>query len=92
MPCGCSQYDQNVCEIQNVKIGPVDSIPLDWTFQVAKNYNLPGAKAIFTANVGRMNEVFTLALVSSTAISQVSHMLVEILQKKREFQSVRYVS
>jgi hypothetical protein len=84
-PYGYSQFDRNVREIQNVKIGPDDAFALDWTFQVVKNYNLPGAKAMFTANVGRTNEVFALALVSSTSVSQVSHMLVEILKKRENF-------
>jgi hypothetical protein len=90
-PYGYSQYERNVREIQNVKIGAGDAIAIDWTFQVVKNYNLPGAKAMFTANVGRTSEVFALALVASTAISQVSHMLVEILQKRENFKpSVLY--
>ena len=82
-PYGYSDFDRNVREIQNVEIGEGDAIAIDWTFQVVKNYNLPGAKAMFTANVGRTKEVFALALVSSTSVSQVSHMLVEIIQKRR---------
>jgi hypothetical protein len=84
-PYGYSQYDRNVREIQNVVIKKDDAIAIDWTFQVVKNYNVPGAKAMFTANVGRTKEVFALALVSSTSVSQVSHMLVEILQKRANF-------
>jgi hypothetical protein len=84
-PYGYSQHSRNVCEIQNVEIGQDDAFALDWTFQVVKNYNLPGAKAMFTANVGRTNEVFALALVASTSVSQVSHMLVNILQKRENF-------
>jgi hypothetical protein len=53
--------------------------------QVAKNYNLKGAKAMFTANMGRTNELFALGIVSSTAISQVSHMLVEMMKKWHSF-------
>jgi hypothetical protein len=71
--------------MHNVTISDGDAIACNWTFQVAKNYNLEGAKAIFTANVGRTNEVFALAIVSSTAVSQVSHMLVEIIKKRRCF-------
>jgi hypothetical protein len=85
-PYGYSQYDRNVHEIQNVKIGPFDAITIDWTyFQVIKNYNLPGAKAMFTANIGRTKEVFALVLVASTSVSQVSHMLIEILPKRPNF-------
>jgi hypothetical protein len=81
-PYGYSNFDRNVREIQNVEIRKGDSIAIDWTFQVVKNYNLPGAKAMFTANVGRTKEVFALALVANTSVSQVSHMLVEIIQKR----------
>jgi hypothetical protein len=63
------------------KLDQTTPSPFDWTFQVVKNYNLPGAKATFTANVGRTNEVVALVLVSSTSMSQVSHMLVDILEK-----------
>jgi hypothetical protein len=84
-PYGYSQYDRNVREIQNVKIGPSDAIAIDWTFGVVKNYGGSGAKAMFTANVGRTNEVFALALVSSTSVSQVSHMLVEMVEKRPNF-------
>jgi hypothetical protein len=90
-PYGYSQYDRIVREMQNVKISGGDTIACDWTFQVAKNYNLKGAKAMFTANVGRTNEIFALAIVSSTAVSQVSHMLVKMMKKRRSFKpSVLY--
>ena len=84
-PYGYSQYDRNVREIQNVVIEKDDAIALDWTFQVVKNYNVPGAKAMFTANVGRTKEVFALALVSNTSVTQVSHMLVNIIKKRANF-------
>jgi hypothetical protein len=71
--------------MQNITISPGDAIACDWTFQSVKNYNIKGAKAVFTANVGKTNEIFALAIVSSTAIAQVSHMLVEIMQKRRHF-------
>ena len=90
-PYGYSQFERNVREIQNVRVGASDAIAIDWTFQVVKNYsNLPGAKAMFTANVGRTKEVFALALVSSTSVSQVSHMLVKILQREHFKPSVLY--
>ncbi len=43
---------------KNVDNGKDDAIALDWTFQVVKNYNVPGAMAMFTSNVGRTKEVF----------------------------------
>jgi hypothetical protein len=82
---GYSQYNRSVREIQNVVIKKDDAIALDWTLQVVNNYNVPGAKAMFTANIGKTKEVFALALVSSTSVSQVLHMLVDILQKIDNF-------
>jgi hypothetical protein len=38
----------------------------DWTFQMAKNYNLPGANAVFTGNKGFTKQIITLALVLAT--------------------------
>jgi hypothetical protein len=81
-PHGCSTFDGIVREMQNVEIQKGDTIAIDWTFQAVKNCNSPGAKAMFTANVGRKKEVFALALVANTSVSQVSHMLVEIIQKR----------
>jgi hypothetical protein len=81
-PHGYSDFDRNVREMQNVEIQKGDTITIDWTFQVVKNCNLPGAKAMLTANVRRTKEVFALALFVNTSVSQVSHMLVEIIQKR----------
>jgi hypothetical protein len=83
-PYQYSQYSDMVREIQNVMIEG-ETLACDWTFQVIKNYLLPGAKALFTMkNRGPTNEIVALALVvSSTAISQVSHLLVEIMIKER---------
>jgi hypothetical protein len=52
-PHGYSNFERNVREMQNVEIQKGDTIPIDWTFQVVKNCDSPGAKAMFTANVGR---------------------------------------
>jgi hypothetical protein len=60
-------------------------IACNWTFQAIKNFNLPGAKVIFTASVGKTNEIFTLAIAALAAISQVSHMMAEIFQKRENF-------
>jgi hypothetical protein len=81
-PCGYSNFDRNVREIQNVEIQKGDTIAIDWTSRVVKNCDLPGTKAMCTANVGRTKEVFALALVANASVSQVSPMLVEIIQKR----------
>ena len=40
---------------------------------------------MFTANVGQTSEVFALAIVETTSVSQVSHMLIEIIEKRKNF-------
>lgn len=70
--------------MQKVKIGKGNAITMaiDWTFQVVKNCNLPGTKAMFAANVRRTKDVFALAFVNNASVSQVSLMLVKMLQKR----------
>jgi hypothetical protein len=53
-----------------------------------KNNNLPGAKAIFTGNKGSTKEIITLALVPTTTASQISHMLLQSKEKRKEFDPV----
>ena len=84
-PYEYSQYERIVREIQNVTLEEGDMLACDWTFQAVKNYNLPGAKALFTMNKGSTKEIVALVLVISTAISQVSHKLVEIMTKRPNF-------
>jgi hypothetical protein len=56
-------------------------VAFDWTFQSVKNYkNVPGAKAIFTGNKGSTNEIVTLAMVPTTAASQISHLLQQMIR------------
>ena len=50
-----------------------------------KNYNLPGAKAMFTFNKASTREIVTLAIVPSTAIKEVSHMILQMRQKRANF-------
>jgi hypothetical protein len=58
----------------------------DWTFETLKNcYNLPGAKALFTYNKGSTNEIATTNIVPSTAVSQISHALLQMREKRKVF-------
>ena len=66
-------------------------IAFDWTFQSVKNYQLPGAKAIFTGIKGSTKEILTLAIVPSTAAKDVAHLLTQSKKKRTIFQpSVLY--
>ena len=87
-PYGYSNVEQYNRELQSVTT--TGAIAIDWTFQVTKNYLLLGSKACFTMCTDT-GEVAALALVNSTAVSQVSHMLQEIIRRWKAFQpSVLY--
>ena len=47
---GYSNFERYKREMQSVRVEENEKIAFDWTFQSIKNYNLPGAKAIFTGN------------------------------------------
>ena len=82
---GYSANQRNKREIQSVEVGDEELVAIDWTFQVIKNYLLPGAKALFTMNKGSTKEICHAAVVSSTAVNQVSHALMEAKTKRKQF-------
>ena len=72
--------------MQSVNVSENDKVAFDWTFQMTKNYfNLPDAKAVFTGNKGSTNEIITLAVVPTTAVNQISHLLLQSKEKRKEF-------
>jgi hypothetical protein len=82
-PYNISNFDRYEREIQSVTTDSV--IAIDWTFQICKNYTLgAGAKACFTMCT-ETGEIAALGIVNSTACSQVSHMLQEIIAKRPTF-------
>jgi hypothetical protein len=60
-------------------------IATDWTFPVCKNYNIPDAKCYFTGKKGTSKEVFALAIVRSTAVSQISHFIMQAATQRKQF-------
>jgi hypothetical protein len=76
-PYGFSNFAQYEHEMQSVHVGIDDSIVFDWTFQTVKNYNLPGAKAVFTGNKGLTKELITLAIVPMVKVSEISHLSIK---------------
>jgi hypothetical protein len=84
-PYGYSQVERYEREMQAVAVEAGEKIAFDWTFQSIKNYNLPGSKAIFTGNKGSTKEIITLAIVDSTAGKQVSHLIMQMVKKRRIF-------
>jgi hypothetical protein len=85
-PYGHSNFDRYKREMQSVTVSKNEKVAFDWTFQTIKNYNLPGAKAVFTGNKGSTKEIITLAFVPSTAASQISHLLIQSREKRNEFE------
>ena len=57
MAYGYSHAKRNEREIQSVDVEEGENVAFDWTFQAVKNYNLPGAKAIFIGNKGSTKEI-----------------------------------
>jgi hypothetical protein len=82
---GYSAFERYEREIQSVEVGKQELVAIDWTFQVVKNYILPGAKAMFTMNKGSTKEIVHLGIVRSTAASQISHLVTEAKEKRTMF-------
>ncbi|KAG7337271.1 hypothetical protein IV203_006809 [Nitzschia inconspicua] len=80
-PYGYSFKDRYTRELQSVDVEPDDAVAFDWTFQLIKNYILPGAKAAFTGIKGKTNEIISLVIVPSTKTADVSHALIQSRQK-----------
>ena len=85
-PYSFSNFDRYEREMQSVNVRKSDKMAYDWTFQTMKNFNLPGAKAVFTGNKGSTKEIATLAVVPTTAVSQISHLLLQSREKRMEFE------
>jgi hypothetical protein len=84
-PYGISNFHRYERELQSVGRDGVDrTVVIDWTFAVLKNYVLDGAKACFTMKIGT-GETAALAIVSSTSVSQIAHLLQEIILKRPNF-------
>jgi hypothetical protein len=84
-PYGFSHFERYEREMQSVNVSQDEKVAFDWTFQTIKNYNLPGANAVFTGNKGTTKEIITLAIVPTTAASQISHLLLQSREKRKEF-------
>jgi hypothetical protein len=83
-PYGYSHASRYRQEVQSVRIPKGELIAFDWTFAALKNYLLAGSKAIFTGMKGSTREWIYAAIVKSTGVNQVSHLLMESKQKMVE--------
>jgi hypothetical protein len=82
MPYSFLNFDHYEREMQSVSpSAEEEKIAFDWTFQTTKNYNLPGANALFKGNKGSTKEIITLALIPTTAVSQISHLMLQSKEK-----------
>jgi hypothetical protein len=79
---GLSNYDRYKREIQSV--GAEKAVAADHTFQALKNYNLPGAKALFTMNNER-GEIVTAAIVPDTKVQSVAHLVEQQVRRRKHF-------
>jgi hypothetical protein len=84
-PYGFSNFDRYEREMQSTIVDENEKCAFDHTFQTIKNYILPGAKAVFTGNKGSTNEIITLAIVPSTSVRDVSHLLLQSREMRKEF-------
>lgn len=82
---GYSANKRNKHEIQSVEVGEDELVAMNWTFQMIKNYLLLGTKALFTMNKGSTKEICHATVVSSIAVNQVSHALMEEKPKRKQF-------
>ena len=84
-PYGYSNESRFCRELQSVKVDASDVVAFDWTHQTLKNYQLPGANALFTGNKGSTREIVSLLIVDSTKASQVAHGIVAARRKRENF-------
>lgn len=84
-PYGFSNESRFNREIQAVSVEETDMVAIDWTFQVIKNYQLPGAHACFTSNKGSTSEITLPLIVDSTKASQIAHGIVSARQNREKF-------
>lgn len=81
-PYSISNLNRYRRELQSVSTSK--AVAINWTFQVTKNYLLPGSKACFTMCT-ETGEIACLAIVDSTKTSQISHLLQMLVQKRPNF-------
>jgi hypothetical protein len=79
---GLSNYDRYKGEIQSV--GAEKAVAADHTFQALKNYNLSGAKALFTMNNER-GEIATAAIMPDTKVQNVAHLVEQQVRHRKHF-------
>ncbi|KAG7344511.1 hypothetical protein IV203_022519 [Nitzschia inconspicua] len=84
-PYGYSFKERYTRELHSVDVQPDEAVAFDWTFQLIKNYLLPGDKAAFTGIKGKTNEIISLLIVPSTKTADVSHALIQSRQKRESF-------
>jgi len=86
-PYRFSTKERCIRELQSVEADENELCAVDWTFATLKNFGdkqgqLQGAKCLFTMNKGSTRELLHVAIVESTAVSQISHLLNEMKTKR----------
>jgi hypothetical protein len=80
-----SNVDRYRRELQSVTTSKASAI--DWTFEVVKNYKLPGAKALFTMNT-ESKEIANLAIVRDTKAEQIAHAVEQQVRRRENFRPI----
>jgi hypothetical protein len=78
---GISNFDRYTREIQGIG-EEGGALGLDWTFAVCKNFNVVGAKAMFTMQNSNA-EIVNLALVPSTKAEEVAHLNEQAVRRRK---------
>ena len=81
-PTGVCNYDRYLRELQSVE--ELVAIAVDHTFAVVANYNLPGAKAMFTI-MNSNNEIVAMVLVPTTKVEQIAHLVEQMMRRRKNF-------
>jgi hypothetical protein len=77
-----SYEERHIRELQQVSTGPEGAIAVDHTFEIMKNFMGYSTLALFTVLCSPTKEIALVLIVSSTAIDQVSHGLIQMSKRK----------
>ena len=84
-PYGFSNVERYIREGQSVTLTQSDVVAFDHTFQALKSYSSTRGNAIFTGCKGKTKEIVSLAIVPSTKLFDVSHLLQQSTRRRTNF-------
>jgi hypothetical protein len=84
-PWGYSNVERYTRELQNVNLESDDIVAFDHTFAALKSYHKTKGKAIFTGAKGKTKEVVSLAIVPTTKLNDVAHLIKKSVRSRTHF-------